>query len=97
MFLSVGGLLVLHNLGVLRRTCYGGFYWQSVFILIFGKWRFEFELSPGQRPPIVFFDRQSSGTTGQKGPNPAPKSKRSTQPNCEADFSHYEKCKIFKF
>jgi hypothetical protein len=77
-----GILLALNSLGVPRRECYGGRCRHSLFLLIFGKWRFEFELSPGQRAAMFFFDRQCSGTTGPKGSNPDPKPKRSTQPGC---------------
>jgi hypothetical protein len=90
-----GMLLVLYSLGVPRRTCYGGRYRESLFLLIFGKWRFEFELSPGQRAAIFFFDRQSSGTTGPKGSNLVPKPKRSTQPGCLCQLLWCPRCRFW--
>jgi hypothetical protein len=71
-----GILEVLHGLGVPRWTCYGGRYRQSLSFLIFGKWRFEFELSPGQRADMILFDRQTSGTTGPNRFVPAAKPKQ---------------------
>jgi hypothetical protein len=63
-------LVVFYGLGVPRWTCYGGRYRQPLSFLIFGKWRFEFELSPGQRADMILFDHQTSGTTGPSGPGP---------------------------
>jgi hypothetical protein len=70
-----GILLILCRPGVAGWGFKGGRYRQSLSYLIFGKWRFEFELPAGQRAPIFLLEHQASGTAGQKGPNPGPKRK----------------------
>ena len=90
-----GTLVVLHGLGVPRWTCYGWRCRQSRSFLIFGKWRFEFELSAEQKVPMFMFEHQTSGTAGPKGPNPGPKPKQSTQAGCLCYLLWCPRCRFF--